>query len=219
MSATQLEGTEISSRTASIATDVTAPAADDVDLRSRFPFETIEALQASGLLGVLIPAEYGGVGASLAEAGGAVTELARACSSSGMILAMHYLQVSCITRHGHTPAFQDFMAEIARSQLLLVSATTEVGLGGNIRESICAVRPHEQGFELEKAAGVISYGSHADAVLATARRDENAPASDQVLVACRAPALNLEQTSESTLSECAARAAPASHCTRWGRGT
>lgn len=196
MSATQLHGAEIASRTAAIAADVTAPAADDVDIRSRFPSETIEALQGSGLLGALIPVEFGGIGASLAEAGAAVTELARACSSSGMILAMHHSQVACIARHGETPTLQELLSEIASSQLLLASATTEVGLGGNVRESICAVCPHDEGFELRKAAGVISYGSSADAILATARRDEEAPASDQVLVVCRPPGLTLEPAGE-----------------------
>ena len=125
-----------------------------------------------------------------------MTELAKACSSSGMILAMHHLQVACIVRHGHSAALQEFMEEVAREQLLLASATTEVGVGGNTRESICAVQTHEQGFELEKAAGVISYGSYADAVLATARRNDASPASDQVLVVCRAPGLSLEQTGD-----------------------
>ncbi|HTU37621.1 MAG TPA: acyl-CoA dehydrogenase family protein [Acidimicrobiales bacterium] len=196
MSATQIHGHEAAARAGAIAADVTAAAADDVDTRSRFPFETFEALQAAGLLGTLIPVEYGGIGATLAEAGDTVTELARMCSSSGMILAMHHLQVACVVRHGQTPALQEFMAEIANEQLLLASATTEVGVGGNTRESICAVMPHETGFQLEKAAGVISYGSYADAVLATARRNADAPKSDQVLVVCRAPGLSLEQTGE-----------------------
>ncbi len=196
MSATQLHGSEAAARAAAIAAEVTAPAADDVDARSRFPFETFEALQAAGLLSTLIPIEHGGMGASLSEAGDTVTELAKACSSSGMILAMHHLQVACVVRHGHTTALQEFMAEVAGEQLLLASATTEVGVGGNTRESICAVHPHEHGFELEKAAGVISYGSYADAVLATARRNEDSPANDQVLVVCRAPGLSLEQTGE-----------------------
>jgi acyl-CoA dehydrogenase len=196
MSATQIHGYEVATRAAAIATEVTAPNADDVDVRSRFPFETFEAVQAEGLLGTLIPVEFGGIGATLGEAGAGVTELAKACSSSGMILAMHHLQVACLVRHGQTSALQQFMEEVAREQLLLASATTEVGVGGNIRESICAIEPHEQGFELQKAAGVISYGSYADAVLATARRNPEAPSGDQVLVVCRAPGLSLEQTGE-----------------------
>jgi acyl-CoA dehydrogenase len=196
VSMTTVQRREAVARATSIASDLTGPAADDVDSRSRFPFETFEALQASGLLGTLIPVEFGGVGASLAEAGATVTSIARACSSSGMILAMHHSQVASLVRHGHTAPLQEFVADIAREQLLLASATTEAGVGGSIRESICAVKSHDLGFELEKAASVISYGSYADAVLATARRNEQSPPSDQVVVVCRPPGLRLDQTGE-----------------------
>ncbi len=48
-------------------------------------------------------------------------------------------------------------------------------------------------FRLEKRAPVISYGSYADGVLATARRSPDSPPNDQVLVLCRPPGLELEQ--------------------------
>ena len=196
MSTTSVARSEIAARAKTIGTEIAAPTADDVDARSRFPFEVFEELQASGLLGSLIPVEFGGIGASLSEAGASITNIARECSSSGMILAMHHLQVACLVRHGHTTPLQEFIAEVAREQLLLASATTEVGVGGALRESICAIRRDDQEFRLEKSASVISYGAYADAVLATARRNEQSPPSDQVLVVCRIPGLNLEQTGE-----------------------
>ncbi len=183
-------------RARAISNDVTMPAADDVDTRSRFPFETFEELQSAGLLGMLIPVEFGGLGASLSETGQCITEIARSCSSSGMILAMHHLQVACLVRHGHSTPLQEFLAEAAREQFLLASSTTEAGVGGNLRESICAITPSDKGFRLEKVAPVISYGAYADAILATARRSEQSPANDQVLVVCRNSGIDLEKTSE-----------------------
>jgi acyl-CoA dehydrogenase len=88
-----------------------------------------------------------------------------------------------------------FIREAADRQLLLASATTELGVGGNTRTSVCAVEREGGRFRLEKQAPVISYGLHADAVLATARRAPDSPASDQVLVLCRPPGLALEPTS------------------------
>ena len=43
-------------------------------------------------------------------------------------------------------------------QLLLASATTEIGVGGDIRTSLCAVERQGGRFRLEKQAPVISYG-------------------------------------------------------------
>ncbi len=49
---------------------------------------------------------------------------------------------------------------------------------------------------MEKQAPVISYATHADAVLVTARRTPESPASDQLLVLCRPPDLELDQVGE-----------------------
>jgi len=193
---TTVQRSEVVERATAIGTKIAAPVADDVDSRARFPFETFEALQASGLLGTLIPVEFGGIGASLSEAGASVTAISRACSSCGLILAIHHSQVASLVRHGYTTPLQDFIAEIASEQFLLASATTEAGVGGALRESICAVTTNDYGFELEKVASVVSHGAYADAVLASARRNEQSPPSDQVLVVCRPPGLRLEQTGE-----------------------
>jgi len=193
---TTAQRAEVVERAATIGREISAPAADDVDQRARFPFETFEALQASGLLGTLIPVEFGGIGASLSEAGESVTAVSRACSSSGLILAIHHSQVASLVRHGYTTPLQEFIAEVAHEQFLLASATTEAGIGGALRESICAVTAEDDGFQLEKVASVVSHGAYADAILATARRNEQSPPSDQVLVVCRPPGLRLEETGQ-----------------------
>ncbi len=90
---------------------------------------------------------------------------------------------------------RDYTREVAESQLLLASATSEVGIGGDIRSSSCAVESHGDRFSLVKQAPVISYGQHADGILATARRTPDSPPNDQVLVVCRRDDLALEPTS------------------------
>ncbi len=68
--------------------------------------------------------------------------------------------------------------------------------GGDVRSSICAVEVADGRFRVEKQAPVISYGDDADAVLVTARRTPESPASDQVIVLCRPPGLELDQVGE-----------------------
>ncbi|MGO8506490.1 acyl-CoA dehydrogenase, partial [Rhizobium leguminosarum] len=69
----------------------------------------------------------------------------------------------------------------AAEQLLIASATTEGGIVGNLRNSICAVEVDGDTCLLEKDATVISYGSHAYAILITSRAHAQAASSDQVL--------------------------------------
>jgi acyl-CoA dehydrogenase len=187
---------EVASRMAAIADEVAGPAAGDVDAAARFPSETIAALKAEGLLAALVPIEFGGGGASLEEVSQGLVALGRRCASSAMVVAMHHIQVACLVRHGHNPVLRAYLQELAEHQYLLASATTEVGTGGDVRSSICALEVADGRFRVEKQAPVISYADDADAVLVTARRTADSPESDQVIVLCRPPGLELEQVGE-----------------------
>ncbi len=179
-----------------IADEVVAPAAEDVDARSRFPNEAIEALRSEGLLSALVPAAYGGRGASIEQVAQGVTALGRQCGSTAMVVAMHHIQVACVARHASNDLLRAFLGEMVEHEYLMASATTEAGTGGDVRRSICAVEVDGDRFTLEKQSPVISYGEYADAVLATARRSADSPDNDQVIVLCRRPELELEQVSE-----------------------
>ncbi len=186
---------DLPARARTIAEEIAAPLADEVDRAARFPSEAIDALRDAGLLACMVPAHLGGQGATVGEVADVVAALGRACGSTAMVFAMHQIQVACLARHGGTALLDELLAAVARDGLLLASATTEIGVGGDVRTSTCAVERHDGRFRLEKLAPVISYGMHADAVLATARRTPDSPPNDQVLVACRRPALELEATS------------------------
>lgn len=167
------------------AVEVAARHADDVDRAARFPAEALEALRAQRLLSALVPEELGGQGLSLSRVARMVEQLGAACASTAMVFAMHQIQVACLARHATTDRLRGLLAELATDQLLLASATTEIGTGGDVGVSGCAVELEDGRFRLAKTAPVISYGEYADAILATARRSPEAPSSDQVLVVCR----------------------------------
>ncbi len=194
-SASPPASSDLPSIAARIGAQVVGPAAREVDRAARFPSEAFEALRAEQMLSVLIPVELGGTGARLVDVARATEALGRYCASTGLIYAMHQIQVACIARHGRGPWARRFLADVAARQLLLASATTEAGVGGDVRSSICSVERLEGGFRLEKNAPVISYGNHADAILVTARREPESPPNDQVLVIVPVTPTTLEQRS------------------------
>lgn len=162
---------------------VAARNADAVDREGRFPAETIEALKRERLLGVAIPVDHGGEAAGTALIAGLIVQLGQACGSSAMIYAMHQIKTSSFVMHGGGSEWhRAYMRRIAAEQLLMASATTEAGIGGNLRNSLCAVEVENGRFALTKEATVISYGNYADAILATARRAPDAASSDQIMV-------------------------------------
>jgi acyl-CoA dehydrogenase len=125
-----------------------------------------------------------------------VAALSEYCASSGLILAMHQIQVACLVRRGATAAVDEVLRRVAAGTMLLANAASEVGLDGERRLSICALEPADGGFRLDKQASTVSYGEHADGILVTARRDLTSPGHDQVLAVCLSPGLRLEPTGE-----------------------
>src|SRR5579875_2225050 len=100
-----------------VAREVAAAHADEVDRRARFPVEAIDALRAE-----------------VARAG---FELARCCAATGMVFAMHQIQVATIVRHlSLAPAwFRGYLRELATEQRLIASITSEIGTGGDMGSS------------------------------------------------------------------------------------
>lgn len=161
---------------------VAAMNADLVDRDSRFPSEALSAARDSQLLGIMVPTDLGGEGASLRDVIDVCYGLGRACASTGMIYAMHQTKLACLVRHGRGSTWlENVMRQVDQRQLLLASSTTEGQGGGNIRSSAAPVLHQDQSISLERTASVISYGLQADGLVTTARRGPNALDSDQVL--------------------------------------
>lgn len=182
---------ERAARTAATA----AADADGVDRDARFPHKAFEVAREQKLLGVMIPAEFGGFGASIHDVTDVCYTLGRACASTAMIYAMHTTKVACVVRHGHgIPWMETMMRRVARDQWLLASSTTEGQNGGNIRASAAAVDVAGDTVSLLRDATVISYGAEADGLVTIARRATDASASDQVLLALARDDYSLKRT-------------------------
>ncbi len=169
-----------------IGREVVAPHAASVDAEARFPREAFAALKEERLLSCYVPVEHGGMGLTFAEVARLCEALGNYCANTAMVFAMHQIQVGCIVHHAlGSPFFQRYVRELCDRQYLLASATTEVGIGGDVRSSKCAVAVDGDRFSIVKQAPVISYALDSDAILVTCRRAPDAAASDQLHVLVR----------------------------------
>jgi len=191
-----MRGPDLVAEARRIGEEVAGRCADDVDRDARFPAETVAEFRKSGLLGALVPKARGGDEVSVAEMSAAIVAISEYCASSGLVLAMHQIQVAALARHGTTAAVDDVLERVATGSLLLANANSEVGLGGERRSSICALEPNGDGFRLDKQASTVSYGEYADGILATARRTPESLPHDQVMVVCLKPDLEVNPTGE-----------------------
>jgi acyl-CoA dehydrogenase len=157
--------------------------AADVDAKSRFPIEAITALRASGIFAAPIPVEFGGVGADAVELARGCWILGQHCSATASVVAMHHTQILSVVHHARdNTKLQDYLRRVARDNRLIASVTSEVGPGGDMRSSSCAVEVEGDIYSLTKKATTVSYGSYADDLMITARKNADAASSDQVLV-------------------------------------
>lgn len=166
-----------------IGKEVLARWAADVDRDARFPHEAMAALRQARLLSCYVPREHGGMGLHVVQVGRLCEALGQHCGSTAMIFAMHQIQVACVVHHAQSSAFfRDYLRRLVEEQRLMASATTEVGVGGDLRSSLCAVEVRGDTFTLTKKAPVISYGEAADDVLVTCRRSPDAAPGEQAHV-------------------------------------
>src|SRR4051794_23330716 len=127
-----------------VAAAVAAQHAEAVDRDARFPHEAITAARTERLLGIMVPHDLGGEGASLSDAVDVCYGLGRSCASTAMIFAMHQTKVACILRHGRNSAWHErVLRRLSAEQLLMASSTTEGQSGGDVRKSEAPVEKQE----------------------------------------------------------------------------
>ncbi|NVP56765.1 acyl-CoA dehydrogenase family protein [Mycoplana rhizolycopersici] len=187
-------GAGLAERAARVAA-VAEAHADDVDAKGRFPKEAVDAMRAERLLSIQVAPDLGGEGASISDIAEVCSLIGQTCAASAMVFAMHQIKASSLVSHGEDADWhRAFMRRIADEQLLLASATTEGGIGGNLRNSICAIAVEGDRCRLEKDATVISYGAYADAILITSRSHADAASTDQVMTVFTRDQYTLERT-------------------------
>jgi len=172
------------------------PHAGDVDHQGRFPAEATEAMRRSGLLGAMVPVDLGGEGASLAEVSESIRAIAAHCASSALVLAMHQIEVAYLIHHGATEPLQELLRQVAAGSVLMANANSEVGLGGDVSRSFCALEHRDGRVHLEKDVLALSYAEYADAITVNARRDPEAAENDQVMLICGPGSFTVEATGE-----------------------
>jgi alkylation response protein AidB-like acyl-CoA dehydrogenase len=119
------EQQRITGKVAAVADDAIAPHAARVDRDRAFPIESMAALGKAGLLGLTVPAAFGGLGQGLRTTAAALDEIAQRCSSTAMVYLMHVCGVACYTAASDRTA--QYLQAAARGEHLSTLAFSERG--------------------------------------------------------------------------------------------
>jgi alkylation response protein AidB-like acyl-CoA dehydrogenase len=107
-------------------TTIAAANADQVDADGVFPLAAVDALRGSGLLGLILPEEVGGLGAGPLEFTGVVRELATACGSTAMVYLMHSAAAVAVAA-APPPRMPELLSAMASGEALATLAFSERG--------------------------------------------------------------------------------------------
>jgi alkylation response protein AidB-like acyl-CoA dehydrogenase len=146
----------------------------ELDENDEFPIEIFNKMKPLGLSGLTIAEEYGGMGEDIL--GGIITveELSKRYPALGWLYVMSafYGGVN-ISRNGNDKQKQDFLAKIAKGDILFSYAITEPNVGSDAASAQTTATKYNEGFKLNGTKTLITGADHADYILTLTRTDEN----------------------------------------------
>jgi alkylation response protein AidB-like acyl-CoA dehydrogenase len=148
------------------------PEVERLERERRYPTELVRRLAELGLLGPLIPAEYGGSRSDVVSYGIVCEELARIdWVLASVVSVSNSLAASAILAHGTAAQKQRWLPEIAAGRCLASACLTEPGGGtdlGAMQTTATAVRG---GYVLRGDKVFISHAAHAGLFFVVATLD------------------------------------------------
>src|SRR5581483_4302930 len=112
------------------------PRAAEIDERSEFPHDIKELFAKNDLLGIPIPTEYGGLGGSFVTYVKVVEEIAKACASSSLIVAVQELGMLPILIGGNEEQKKKYLPKLASGEWIAAYALTEAASGSDAAGSM-----------------------------------------------------------------------------------
>jgi len=108
------------------------PKAGEIDKSGEFPVENIKKLAELGIMGMVVPEEYGGAGFDFVSLAIAIEEISKACGSTGVITAVNNSLVCYpILAFGTEEQKKKYLPKLATGQIIGAFALTEPNAGSD----------------------------------------------------------------------------------------
>lgn len=149
------------------------PFRKDWDDRSHFPIELFKKLGELGLMGVLIPTEYGGSGFGYMEYVTAIVELSKLDPSIGLSMAAHNSLCSGhIMMFGSEDQKKKYLPKLATCEWLGAWGLTEPNTGSDAGNMRTVAKKEGDTWILNGAKNFITHGASGDVAVVIARTGE-----------------------------------------------
>ena len=140
------------------------------DEAQEFPVHVFKALGELGLMGVLVPQEYGGSGLGYFEYAAAIEELAKVCGSIGLSMAAHNsLCTGHILQFGNEEQKQRWLPKLATGEWIGAWGLTEANTGSDALRMQCVAKKDGEEWILNGTKNWITHGITGDVAVVLAR--------------------------------------------------
>jgi len=143
------------------------------DETQTFPVEVFKKLGALGLMGVLVPHEYGGSGLGYFEYVTVVSEIAKVCGSIGLSVAAHNsLCTGHILYFGNEEQKKKYLPKLATAEWIGAWGLTEANTGSDAGNMKCTAMKDGDSWILNGTKNWITHGKTGDVAVVLARTGE-----------------------------------------------
>jgi alkylation response protein AidB-like acyl-CoA dehydrogenase len=143
------------------------------DESQTFPLHVFKELGQLGLMGVLVPHEYGGAGLGYPEYVAAIEELAKVCGSVGLSMAAHNsLCTGHILSFGNEEQKQRWLPKLASGEWIGAWGLTEANTGSDALRMQCVAKKDGDHWVLNGTKNWITHGITGNVAVVLARTGE-----------------------------------------------
>jgi alkylation response protein AidB-like acyl-CoA dehydrogenase len=143
------------------------------DESQKFPVDLFKEMGKLGLMGVLVPTEYGGSGLGYFEYVTVISEIAKVCGSIGLSTAAHNsLCTGHILYFGNEEQKQKYLPKLATAEYIGAWGLTEANTGSDAGNMRCTAVRDGDGWILNGTKNWITHAISGDVAVVLARTGE-----------------------------------------------
>ncbi|ADJ25715.1 acyl-CoA dehydrogenase domain protein [Dehalogenimonas lykanthroporepellens BL-DC-9] len=153
---------EVRNLARTIAEEKVLPVRAELDEKEEFPVEIMKDIAASGLFGIAIPEELGGIGGGAFELCLATEQFARVCGGVAVSYAANFLGAEILIDNGSEEQKARYLPDIASGGRLCAFALTEESAGSDAGAVKTTAVKTEGGYLLNGSKRFITNGGDAE---------------------------------------------------------
>lgn len=149
------------------------PYRNEWDEKQYFPVECFRKLGELGVMGVLVPQEYGGAGFSYYEYVTAIVEISKVCGGVGLSVAAHNsLCTNHILQFGSEEQKKKYLPSLAKGEHIGAWGLTEPNTGSDAGNMQTVAKKDGENWVLNGTKNFITHGISGDVAVVIARTGE-----------------------------------------------